>query len=397
LTPQDGGRQRAAHAPREDCVPGQPRFGWLATATALLLAACGGSNAPDAPGAAGTADGARVVNVYNWADYIDPDVLTEFESATGIHVNYDTFDSQEMLETKLLAGGSGYDVVIVTGHFLERLVPAGAFRKLEFERLPGRSNLDAELMEKFAQYDPGNAHAVGYSWGTVGVGYDALRLRELAPDAPTDSWSLLYDPALARRVAGCGISIVDSPSDVIGTVLVWLGEDPNRPTPAALAAAERVLLDLRPHLLKVDTGNQINDLAGGTACLMVTWSTQVRIARLRAAEAGVEADFRYFVPREGSVAWFDSLAIPTDAPHPEAAHAFIEFMLRPEVAARNADFIGSASMNAAATPLVDAALRDDPGVYPGPELRARLQPLRARTQERSREENRIWVRFKTGK
>jgi len=183
---------------------------------------------------------------------------------------------------------------------------------------------------------------------------------------------------------------------VIGTVLAWRGDDANQPAPAALAAAEQVLLELRPQVRKVDTGNQINDLAGGGICLMVTWSTQVRIARLRAAEAGVDADLRYFVPREGSVAWFDSLAIPTDALHPENAHAFIDFMLRPEIAARNADFIGSASMNAAATPLVDAALRDDPGVYPDPELRQRLQPLRARTQERSREENRIWTRFKTG-
>jgi putrescine transport system substrate-binding protein len=157
------------------------------------------------------------------------------------------------------------------------------------------------------------------------------------------------------------------------------------------------LLAIRPHLRKIDTGNQINDLAGGSVCLMVTWSTQVRVARIRASEAGVEADFRYVVPREGSVAWFDSLAIPADAPHPEAAHAFIEFMLRPDIAARNANFIGSASMNAAATPLVDATLRDDPGVYPAAELRERLQPLRARSQAQSREENRIWARFKTGR
>jgi putrescine transport system substrate-binding protein len=302
-----------------------------------------------------------------------------------------------MLETKLLAGRSGYDVVVVTGHFLERLVPVGAFRRLDFEQLPGRGNLDAELMAKFAQYDPGNAHAVGYSWGTVGIGYDARQLRELAPDAPADSWALAYDPVVVQRLGGCGVSIVDSPSDVIGTVLASSGHDANRPAPEQLREAERTLLAIRPHLRKIDTGNQINDLAGGSVCLMVTWSTQVRVARIRASEAGVEADFRYVVPREGSVAWFDSLAIPADAPHPEAAHAFIEFMLRPDIAARNANFIGSASMNAAATPLVDATLRDDPGVYPAAELRERLQPLRARSQAQSREENRIWARFKTGR
>jgi len=363
-----------------------------------VLAACGGSPSPggsNAP-AADPSSAPKTVNVYNWGDYIAPGVLEEFEAATGINVNYDIFDSQEMLETKLLAGRSGYDVVVVSGHFLERLVPAGAFRELDPRLLPGRGNLDAELMAKFAQYDPGNAHAVGYTWGTVGIGYDESSLRELAPDAPTDSWSLVYDPAIVQRLSPCGVSVVDSPSDVIGTVLAWSGHDANRPTPEQLQAAERALLAVRPHLRKIDTGNQINDLAGGTICLMVTWSTNVQVARNRAREAGVAGDFRYVVPKEGSVAWFDSLAIPADAPHPEAAHAFIEFMLRPDIAARNASYIGSASMNAAATPLVDASLRDDPGVYPPAELRERLQPLRARSQAQSREENRIWARFRTG-
>lgn len=365
---------------------------------AILLAACGRPPAPEGKDAApaGQPPVSKTVNVYNWGDYIAPGVIEEFEAATGIHVNYDIFDSQEMLETKLLAGRSGYDVVVVSGHFLERLVPAGAFRKLDLQQLPGRGNLDAELMAKFAQYDPGNAHAVGYTWGTVGIGYDESRLREVSPDAPTDSWSLVYDPALVQRLSGCGVSVVDSPNDVIGAVLARLGHDANRPTPEQLQAAERSLLAIRPHLRKIDTGNQINDLAGGTICLMVTWSTNVQVARNRAREAGVAADFRYVVPKEGSVAWFDSLAIPADAPHPEAAHAFIEFMLRPDIAARNATFIGSASMNAAATPLVDASLRDDPGVYPPAELRERLQPLRARSQAQSREENRIWARFRTG-
>ena len=376
------------------------RVAHLLLITVGLLAACGRGTSPaSAPAPAGgtiDASGSRVVNVYNWGDYIAPGVIEEFQAASGIRVNYDIFDSQEMLETKLLAGQSGYDVVVVSGHFLERLVPAGAFRKLDLQQLPGRVNLDPELMAMFAQYDPGNEHAVGYTWGTVGIGYDARRLRELAPDAPTDSWALVYDPQVLRRMGACGVSVIDSPSDVIGAVLASLGHDANRPTLEQLQAAERTLLAIRPQLRKIDTGNQINDLAGGTICLMVTWSTNVQVARNRAREAGVAADFRYVVPKEGSVAWFDSLAIPADAPHPEAAHAFIEFMLRPDIAARNASFIGSASMNAAATPLVDAALRDDPGVYPGPALRQRLQPLRARSLEQSRDENRIWVRFRTG-
>jgi putrescine transport system substrate-binding protein len=381
---------------RGETVRVQARVGWLIAAVALAPGGCGRERPESDAATAPVAAPDRVVNVYNWGDYIAPGVIEEFTAATGIHVNYDIFDSQEMLETKLLAGRSGYDVVVVTGHFLERLVPAGAFRKLEFERLPGRTNLDAELMAKFALYDPGNAHAVGYTWGTVGIGYDESRLRERAPTAPTDSWRLVYDPAVARRMTSCGISMIDSPSDVISATLAALGFDANHPTPQQLAAAEQTLLGVRPQLRKIDTGNQINDLAGGTICLMVTWSTNVQVARNRAREAGVAADFRYVVPKEGSVAWFDSLAIPADAPHPEAAHAFIEFMLRPDIAARNASYIGSASMNAAATPLVDPSLRDDPGVYPPAELRGRLQPVRARSQARSRAENRIWARFKTG-
>lgn len=365
----------------------------------VLALACGGcgDRTPDGPAPAPQARATeRVVNVYNWADYAAPAVLEDFTATTGIRVNYDTFDSQELLETKLLAGRSGYDVVVVSAHFLERLIPAGALQPLDRRKLPGFGNLDPGLMAILARLDPGNTHAAGYTWGTVGIGYDARRLHELAPDAGTDSWRLAYDPDVMRRLAGCGVSIVDSPSDVIGSVLVSLGFDPNRPTADQLAAAERRLLAIRPYVRKIDSQNQINDLAGGSVCLLVTWSTNVHLARRRAQEAGVEADFRYFVPQEGSTAWFDSLAIPADAPHPDAAHAFIEFMLRPDVAARNANYIGSASMNAAATPLVDASLRDDPGIYPPAELRERLQPLRARSQAQSREENRIWVRFKTG-
>jgi putrescine transport system substrate-binding protein len=375
-----------------------PRLVLLAT-LAALLAACGsprpGDGATTAPDAA-PAGTASMVNVYNWADYIAPGVLEEFTAATGIRVNYDTYDSQEMLETKLLAGRSGFDVVVVSAHFLERLVPAGVFLPLDLARLPSRGNLDPGLMARLAQYDPGNAHAVGYSWGTVGIGYDARKLHELAPDAPTDSWRLVLDPAVVARVAGCGVSIIDSPTDVIGAVLAALGFDANQPTAQQLQEVERVLLAVRPQVRKVDASSQINDLAGGSICLLVSWSTNVQVARARALEAGVAADFRYVVPKEGSVAWFDSLAIPVDAPHPEAAHAFLEFMLRPDIAARNANHIGSASMNAAATPMVDAAMRDDPGVYPGPEQLAQLQSLRARSQAQSREENRIWSRFKTG-
>ena len=338
----------------------------------------------------------RVVNVYNWADYIAPDVVAEFEKATGIKVNYDTYASQEMLETKLLAGKSGYDVVVVASNVLERLVPIGVFRKLDYGALPGRKNLDEELMSALAKFDPGNQHAVGYLWGTTGIGYDARKVRELVPDAPTDSWRLVYDPKIVTKLAGCGVSVADAPSEVIATALMSLGRDPNQLSPEALAAARKVLLGMRPSVRKIDADSQINDLAGGSICLMVTWGSNVVLARARATEAGQKPDFRYVIPREGTIRWVDTLAVPADAPHPGDALTFIDFLMRPEIAARNANFVGGAAVNAAALPLIDETLRTDAAIYPTDEVRARLQPLHARTQDQSRDESSLWTAFQNG-
>ena len=332
----------------------------------------------------------------NWADYIDPEVIAEFEQSSGIKVNYDTFDSQEMLETKLLASQSGYDVVVVSSDKLARLGPIGVFRKLDYAQLPSSKNLDAGLHTALATFDPGNLHAVGYLWGTTGIGYDARKLQALAPKAPVDSWQLVFDPKLMSAMAECGVSVIDAPSEVIGVALIAQGKDPNVITEGSMADAEKLLLGIRPSVRKIDSDSQIEDLAGGSACLMVTWGTNVGLARTRAQEAGHEVDFRYFIPREGSVQWFDSLAIPADASHPDAAHAFIDFLMRPEIAARNANYVGQATTNAAAMPLIDEALRNDPAIYPPAEVLARLVPLRARTQEESRLENSAWTSFRAG-
>ena len=338
----------------------------------------------------------RVVNVYNWADYIAPGVVAEFEKTTGIKVNYDTFASQEMLETRLLAQKSGYDVVVVASNVLERLVPIGVFRKLDYGALPGRRNLDEELMIALAKFDPGNQYAVGYLWGTTGIGYDARKVSELVPDAPTDSWRLVYDPRIVAKLAGCGVSVADAPSEVIATALMSLGRDPNQLSPEALTAARKVLLGMRPSVRKIDADSQINDLSGGSICVMVTWGSNVVLARTRATEAGQKPDFRYVIPREGTIRWIDTLAIPADAPHPDEALAFIDFLMRPEIAAQNANFVGGATVNAAALPLIDESLRTDPALYPTAEVRARLQPLHARTQDQSRDENSLWTAFQTG-
>jgi putrescine transport system substrate-binding protein len=370
----------------------------------LVLAAIAGcgQQAPspptDSPDAASKAvpSGERVVNVYNWADYIEPGVIADFEKSSGIKVNYDIFDSQEMLETKLLASRSGYDVVVVSSDKLARLGPIGVFRKLDYTRLPSSKNLDPALHATLATFDPGNEHAVGYLWGTTGIGYDARKLQALAPDAPTDSWQLAFDPKVVAAMAGCGVSIINAPSDVIGVALIAQGKDPNVITEASISEAKKLLLGIRPSVRKINSDSQIEDFAGGSACLMVTYATNVGLARMRAKEAGRDVDLRYVIPREGAVLWFDTLAIPADAPHPDEAHAFIDFLMRADIAARNANYVHQATVNAAALPMIDPALRNDPSVYPPAEVLPRLVPLRARTQQESRLENSAWTSFNSG-
>jgi putrescine transport system substrate-binding protein len=248
---------------------------WFAGVALLaVLTGCSrdGVAPPAEPSAAPAASAptARVVHVYNWSDYIDPAVVTEFENTTGIKVVLDVFDGQDMLETKLLTGGSGYDIAVVASDKLGRLVVAGVLQKLDYSLLPSSKNLDAELHAALARIDPGNAHAVGYHWGTTGIGYDMGRLKELAPDAPADSWSLLYDPEFVTRMVGCGVSVVDAPSEVIATALIALGRDPNDLSPESLSAAEALLLKIRPSIRKIDYLTQIEDLANGSQCLAIT-------------------------------------------------------------------------------------------------------------------------------
>jgi putrescine transport system substrate-binding protein len=371
----------------------------LAVAGSILLglvaAGCGGRDEPAA--AAGDEQGEpKVLNVSNWSDYIDEDVLAAFKAEYGIDVNYDVFDSNEVLETKLLAGASGYDVVVPSANFLERQIRAGVFRELDKSRLGNLANLDADILERVARHDPGNAHAVVYMWGTTGIGYDAAKVRELAPDAPTDSWRLVLDPDVASRLAPCGISVLDDPTDMASAVLAYRGRDPNGESDEDLAIIESTLLAVRPFIRKIHSSQYIDDLANGEVCVAVGYSGDVLQARDRASEAGVDVDVRYSVPVEGTIIWFDMLAIPADAPHPGNAHLFIDYLMRPEVAAANTNYVHYANPNAASLDLVDAAIRDDPGIYPPPEVRARLAPNLARSEEFTRKLNRVWTRFTTG-
>jgi putrescine transport system substrate-binding protein len=362
-----------------------------------VLAACG-QREPDEKESVSAAPpaGGRIVNVFNWPDYLAPGLLQQFEAETGIRVNYDSFDSLEMLETKLLTGKSGYDVVVPSGPFLQRQVAAGVYRPIEPARLANYANLDPEMMAMLAENDPGNAHAVGYMWGTTGIGYDARKVAAAMPDAPTDSWRMVFDPAVASRFASCGLVFVDAPSEILAVVLMYLGRDPYSNDPADLAAAEATLMAIRPYVRYINSVPLLEDLAGGSVCVAVGWSGDVVRARVRAAEAGIDSDIRYVIPKEGTLSWFDVLAIPSDAPNPDEAHAFIDFLLRADVGAKNATAVRYATFNRAALPLMDAAVTSDPASYPSPEVRTRLRVTQARSLEDSRTENRIWTRFRTG-
>jgi len=379
-----------------------PTLAALATLlAAIVVVGCGRKPAEPAAGAAtaaaGAATEAKVLNVYNWSDYIDPAVIEDFQKETGIEVHYDVFDSNEVLETKLLTGNSGYDVVVPSAYFLERQVKAGVFRKLDKAQLPNLANLDPELLQRAAGHDPGNEHGVVYMWGTTGIGYDAAKVKAIMPDAPVDSWRLVFDPAVAAKFKDCGISVLEDPTDMVGTMLLWLGKDPNSQSEADLQLAEEALLKVRPFIRLITSSQYIEALANGEICIAVGYSGDILQARDRAAEAGKPVDIRFSIPQEGALMWFDTLAIPADAKHPGNAHLFIDYLLRPEVAARNSDFVNYANANVPATALVNEELRNDPGIYPSAETKARLQPNLSKSAEFTRLLNRSWTRFTTGR
>ena len=368
----------------------------IAAVAALLASGCGGKSDPPSGGAAaGTEE--KVLNVYNWSDYIDPEVIRDFTRETGITVHYDVFDANEVLETKLLTGNSGYDVVVPSAYFLERQVKAGVFATLDKSKLPGLANLDPELTARAERHDPGGAHSVVYLWGTTGIGYDATKVRSIMPDAPVDSWALVFDPAVVSKFKDCGVSVLEDPTDMVGTMLVFLGKDPNSESEADLKLAEERLLAIRPYIRQISSSQYIEGLANGDLCIAVGYSGDVLQARDRAAEAGKPVDIRFSIPKEGALMWFDTLAIPADAKHPGNAHLFIDYLMRPEVAARNSNFVNYANANAASTPLVNEDLRNDAGIYPDAATKSRLQPNLSKSAEYSRQLNRAWTRFTTGK
>ncbi len=340
----------------------------------------------------------RIVNFYNWSDYIDPAVIEAFTRETGIKLRYDTFDANETLETKLLAGKSGYDVVVPTGYFLQRQIAAGVFQKLDKSKLPNLVNAWPDIAGRLAFYDPGNQYAVNYMWGTTGIGYNVKKMQEvLGPAGKIDSWDAVFRPDALARFKGCGIHMLDSVDDIVPAALHYVGLDPNSTQPKDLDRASDLIGKIRPLVRKFHSSEYLNALASGEICLVVGWSGDIKQAQKRAAEARNGVEIGYAIPREGAQMFFDNLAIPKDAANVAEAHALINYLLRPEVAAKNTDLVQYANGNLASQKLIDKAVLDDKTVYPDAATMAKLYTISAHDQKTQRLLNRLWTRIKTGR
>jgi putrescine transport system substrate-binding protein len=338
----------------------------------------------------------RVVNVYNWSDYVDPSVLDDFSKKTGIAIRYDTFDSSDTLEAKLLAGQSGYDVVVPTGYFLAREIAAGIFQKLDKLKLPNLVNAWPEIANRLAAYDPGNQYAVNYMWGTTGIGYNVKDARRiLGPGAALNSWDDLFNPDKIAKFKDCGVHFLDSSDDIVPSVLRYLHLEPNSNNPADLERAADVLTKIRPYVRKFHSSEYINALATGEICLALGYSGDIKQAQKRAAQANHGIEINYAIPKEGAPLWFDNFAIPKDAPHIGEAHELINYLLDPQVAAENTNFVSYANGDRPSR-FIDKAILDDRTIYPDDATMAKLFTIAAHDLRTQRLVNRLWTRVKTG-
>ena len=339
----------------------------------------------------------RVLNVYNWSDYIDPAVLEAFTKETGIKVRYDTFDSNDTLEVKLLTGKSGYDVVVPTAYFLQRQIKAGLFQKLDKSKLPNLKNAWPEIAERLASYDPGNEFAVNYMWGTVGIGYNVRKAKEVLGGAVPNNWDIVFKPDNLAKFKECGVMMLDSADDILPAAQQYLGLDPNSTAEADLQKAAELVASVRPSVRKFHSSEYLGALASGEICLAVGWSGDIKQAQKRAAEAKNGVEVGYAIPKTGAQMFFDNFAIPKDAKNVAEAHEFINYMLRPDVAARNTNLLGYPNGNIESQKLVDPAIMNDPTVYPDEATQKKLYLVTARDQKTQRIINRLWTRVKTGR
>jgi putrescine transport system substrate-binding protein len=338
----------------------------------------------------------KVVHVYNWSDYIDEEILKEFEAETGIKVVYDVFDSNDILETKLLAGSSGYDVVVPSGTFLQRQIQAGVFMPLDKSKLSNIGNMWDAISERTAKFDPGGEHAVNYMWGTTGIGYNTVAAKERLGSETIDSWSVIFDPEKIAKFSDCGVHMLDAADEMIPAALNYLGHPADSHDPALIEEAGALIDSIRPHITNFNSSAYINALAQGDACLAVGWSGDVLQARDRAAEANNGITVAYSIPSEGALMWFDMMAIPKDAPHPENAHVFIDYMMNGEVMAKASNYVYFANGNKASQAHLNEDVITDPAIYPTEEATANLyvtSPYGPRVQ---RTVTRLWTKIKTG-
>jgi putrescine transport system substrate-binding protein len=376
-----------------------PRAGLIAVVPVLLLAilatGCSGPNSGTL-GVQTQKPEDKVVNLYTWSDYIAPEVLESFEKQTAVKVRVAIIETNGTLETRMLTGHSGYDLVVPTAQDFPRQIRSGAYLALDKSKLPNLKNLDPALMARVALNDPENAHGIVYAWGTFGLGYNERKVAEVLPGVPVNSWRLVFDPAYASKLASCGINLIDSPATIIRLVLKYLGRDPNSPTPKDLADAEAVLLKVRPYIRTIDSSLDTDAMANGDVCMVVASNGVVFVARNRAREAKNGIHLGYAIPQEGALLWFDMLAIPKDAPHAFNAHLLMNYLMDPQVAATNARVIGNSSANAAASTLLDASFAADPMIYPTASETQRLFVQTEDSLGQARAITRLWQKFKTG-
>ncbi|MCJ1888007.1 extracellular solute-binding protein [Pseudomonas sp. LA21] len=354
-------------------------------AAATLVIACAAHAEPE-------------VRIYNWFDYIGPDTLKGFQQETGIKPQYDVFDSNEVLEAKLLSGHSGYDVVVPSDGFLPNYLKAGVFQPLDKGKLPNWKNLNPALLKVLQAKDPGNQYVMPYMWGTNGIAYNVDKVKAvLGDDAPVDSWDLVFKPENLAKLKSCGVAFLDSPTEVIPQVLFYLGLSPNSRNPEDYKKAEALLMQLRPHITYFSSSKFFTDLANGDICVALAWSGGAMQAAARAKEAGNGVHIEYRIPKEGAPVWFDVLAIPKDSRNVDQAYAFLNYLLRPEVVAPISDYVAYANPNQAADKLISAALRDNPNVYPSAEVQARLYSVEMLPPKLERIRTRTWSQVKSGK
>jgi putrescine transport system substrate-binding protein len=340
----------------------------------------------------------RVINFYNWSNYMAPGVLEDFTRETGIKVIYDTFDANETLETRLLAGKSGYDVVVPTAYFLQRQIKAKVFQKLDKAKLPNLANAWPFVAQHLATYDPGNLYAANYMWGTTGIGYNVKTVQKiLGPDAKIDSWDIVFKPENLAKFRDCGIHMVDAADDIFPAALNYLKLDPNSTNPADLEKAADLISKIAPDVRKFHSSEYLSALATGEICLVIGYSGDVMQARSRAAEANNNIEIGYTIPKEGAQLFFDNLAIPADAQHVAEAYELINYLYRPEVAAKNSNFLSYANGNLASQKLIDPKILSDKNIYPDEATLSKLFDITARDPATQRIINRLWTRVKTGR